>query len=154
MGECGQRKVLIAPSVLNRVSGSASRPADQPEYQKCKNAPADQTHGEEHAIQHQRNNGKDDQQNEQRSKKEIKFHTAETRQLPKCARGRHPFRQSVRKQGITAKRNRTMTHPEKKTDEARQAERKPGMVWILVISTAIAAIVLGIVFTMTAGSPG
>jgi len=28
------------------------------------------------------------------------------------------------------------------------------MVWILVISTAIAAIVLGIVFTMTAGSPG
>tara|TARA_B100000678_G_scaffold161656_2_gene135099 strand:+ start:1086 stop:1226 length:141 start_codon:yes stop_codon:yes gene_type:complete len=43
-----------------------------------------------------------------------------------------------------------MTHPTLETDEARQAERKPGMFVVLSISVALAAIAVGIIYTVTA----
>lgn len=43
-----------------------------------------------------------------------------------------------------------MTQQTVQTDEARQAERKPGMFMVLSISTALAAIAIGVTYAFMA----
>tara|TARA_Y100000052_G_scaffold27581_1_gene36696 strand:- start:61 stop:207 length:147 start_codon:yes stop_codon:yes gene_type:complete len=45
-----------------------------------------------------------------------------------------------------------MSHPTLQTNDARQAERKPGMLVVLMLSTALAAATIGVTYAIMAAT--